>query len=72
MLRAVFIIAYNAAVLRFESEIEDGEYDFLRVLISGIIGCIVGATLLGSLEVLLQNRILRIFMFVGTRDVVNI
>ncbi len=59
VLCAVFIITYDAAVLGFKSEIEGGDYDFLRVLITGVAACIVGATLLGSLEVLLLGRLLR-------------
>jgi len=56
---AVFIITYDAAVLDFKSEVQGGRYDYLRVLLTGIAACIVGAALLGSLEVLFLGRLLR-------------
>jgi adenylate cyclase len=56
---AIFIITYEASVLGFKSEIEGGQYSFLRVLIAGILICVVGATLLGSLEVLYLSQLLR-------------
>ena len=56
---AMFIITYEASVLGFKSEIEGGQYSFLRVLIAGILICIIGATLLGSLEVLYLSKLLR-------------
>jgi adenylate cyclase len=59
VLCTVFIITYDAAVRGFESEIEGGRYDYLRVLLTGIVTCTVGASLLGSLEVLFLGRLLR-------------
>jgi len=56
---AIFITFYDASVLGFESEIEGGHYSFLRVLIASIINCIIGATLLGSLDVLYLSKLLR-------------
>ena len=52
VLCTIFIITYDASVLGFKSEIEGGHYSFLRSLIAGILVTVVGATLLGSLEVL--------------------
>ena len=49
---AIFITFFEASVLGFESEIEGEHYSFLRSLIAVIITCVIGATLLGSLEVL--------------------
>ena len=63
---AVFIITYDAAVLDFQSEIEGGDYDFFRVLLTGIASCFVGASLLGSLEVLYLGRLLRKLPFGST------
>jgi len=56
---AIFITFYDASVLGFKSEIEGEHYSFLRNLIAGIINCIIGATLLGSLEVLYLSKLLR-------------
>jgi hypothetical protein len=56
---AIFITFYDASVLGFESEIEGGHYSFLRSLIAGILACVIGAILLGSLEVLYLGNLLR-------------
>lgn len=56
---AIFIISYEASVLGFKSEIGGGHYSFLRNLITGILVCLVGATLLASLEVLYLGKRLR-------------
>ena len=56
---AIFITFYDASVLGFKSEIEGEHYSFLRNLIFGIINCIIGATLLGSLEVMYLSKLLR-------------
>lgn len=47
---AIFITFYDASVLGFQSEIAGGHYSFLHILMTGIINCIIGATLLGSLD----------------------
>ncbi len=57
---AIFITFYDAAVLGFKSAIEGGHYSFLRHLIAGIINCIIGATLLGSIEVFLYKTVFSI------------
>ena len=56
---AIFITFYDASVLGFRSEIEGEHYSFLRSLIVVIINCIIGASLLGSLEVLYLSKLLR-------------
>ena len=56
---AIFIMCYEASVLGFKSEIGGEHYNFLRNLIIGILVCIVGATLLASLEVLYLGKLLR-------------
>lgn len=56
---AIFIICYEASVLGFKTEIGAGHYSFLRNLIAGILVCVVGATLLASLEVLYLGKRLR-------------
>jgi adenylate cyclase len=56
---AIFITFYDASVLGFKSEIEGEHYSFLRTLIITIINCVIGATLLGSLEVLYLSKLFR-------------
>ena len=56
---ALFITFYDASVLGFKSEIEGEYYSFLRSLIVVIVNCIIGASLLGSLEVLYLSKLLR-------------
>ena len=56
---AIFIICYEASILGFKTEIGVGHYSFLRNLIVGILVCVVGATLLASLEVLYLGKRLR-------------
>ena len=56
---AIFITFYEASVLGFESEIEGGQYSFSRNLFAVILTCVIGATLLGSLEVLYLSKLLR-------------
>ena len=56
---AIFLTFYDASVLGFKSEIEGKHYSFLRNLIATIINCVIGATLLGSLEVLYLSKLLR-------------
>ena len=56
---AIFITFHDSAVLGFKSEIVGGHYSFLRNLIAVIITCAIGATLLGSLEVLYLSKLLR-------------
>jgi len=54
-----FIVFYEAAVLDFNSEIEGGEYSFSLVLVTAALACIVGASLLGSIDVLYLSKLLR-------------
>jgi len=56
---AIFLTFYDASVLGFKSEIKGEHYSFLRNLIATIINCVIGATLLGSLEVLYLSKLLR-------------
>ncbi|UCH66748.1 MAG: adenylate/guanylate cyclase domain-containing protein [Ignavibacterium sp.] len=56
---AIFSVFYDASLLGFTSEVEGEYYSFSRVLISSIITTIIGASILGSLEVLFFGRILR-------------
>jgi adenylate cyclase len=56
---AIFITFYDASVLGFKSEIEGEHYNFLHNLIATIINCVIGATLLGSLEILYLSKLLR-------------
>jgi len=56
---AIFILCYEASVLGFKSEIGGEHYSFLRNLIIGVLVCVIGATLLASLEVLYLGKLLR-------------
>jgi hypothetical protein len=55
----LFITYYDASVLGFKSEIDGGYYSFLQTLITRFINCFIGASILGSLEVLLLGKLLR-------------
>lgn len=55
----IFITYYDASVFGFKSEIDGEYYSFLRTLISSVIICLIGAFILGSLEVLLLGKLLR-------------
>ena len=55
----IFITFYDSAVLGFKSEIEGGHYSFSHNLIAVFLTCAIGATLLGSLEVLYLSKLLR-------------
>jgi adenylate cyclase len=56
---AIFIVFYDASILDFKSEIEGGQYNFFSVLIYSVLVTIIGASILGSLEVLIFSRLLR-------------
>jgi len=56
---AIFITYYDASVSGFRSEIDGQYYNFTRVLISSVINCLIGASILGSLEVLVLGKLLR-------------
>ena len=56
---AIFITFYDGAVIGFKSEIDGEHYNFFRTLIVNILNCMIGASLLGSLEVLYLSKILR-------------
>lgn len=55
----IFITVYDASVMNFKSGIGTENYSFLRNLIVVIIVCAIGASLLGSVEVLCLSRLLR-------------
>jgi adenylate cyclase len=55
----IFIVFYEATLLGFKSEIGGEHYSFLLTLIVAIINCIIGASILGSLDVLFFGRLLR-------------
>ena len=55
----IFITYYDASVLGFRSEIDGEYYSFLFTLITNFINCFIGASILGSLEVLLFSKLLR-------------
>jgi adenylate cyclase len=55
----IFITYYDASVLGYKSEIDGQHYSFIRTLISGVINCFIGASVLGSIEVLILNKLLR-------------
>jgi adenylate cyclase len=55
----IFITYYDASILGFTSEIGGEYYSFSLTLISGIINCLIGATILGTLEVMFLSKILR-------------
>ncbi len=55
----IFITYYDASVSGFRSEIGGEYYSFVRALMTSVIVCFIGATLLGSLEVLVLGKILR-------------
>lgn len=55
----IFIVFYDAAALNFKSEIKGEHYNFIRVLISAVLVTIVGASILGTLEVFVLANLLR-------------
>jgi len=55
----LFIVFYEAAVLGFKSEIEGGEYSFVRIMIIAVLNCLVGASILASIDVLYLGKLLR-------------
>jgi len=55
----IFITYYDASVAGFESEVNGENYSFWLTLITNFINCLIGASLLGSLEVLVLGKILR-------------
>ncbi|MGB5894447.1 MAG: hypothetical protein WBG58_09730, partial [Ignavibacteriaceae bacterium] len=55
----IFIVFYEATLLGFQSEYEGEYYSFPRILVAGILVTIIGASILGSLEVLFFGRLLR-------------
>lgn len=56
---AIFITYYDASVLGFKSEIDGGHFNFLTILIIVVVVCFIGASILGSLEVLVLGKIFR-------------
>jgi hypothetical protein len=55
----IFISFYEASILGFKSGIGGEHYSFLRNLSIGILVTVIGATLLGSLEVFYLSKLLR-------------
>jgi len=55
----IFFAFYNASLLGFKSSVGGEHYNFFTVLITGMITCLIGASILGSLEVLYLSKILR-------------
>jgi adenylate cyclase len=55
----IFIAYYDASVIGFKSEIDGEYYSFVHTLIASVINCLIGATILGSLEVLILGKLLR-------------
>jgi len=56
---AIFITYYDASVLGFKSEIQGGHFDFWNSLFTVVVVCFIGASILGSLEVLALGKIFR-------------
>jgi len=56
---SIFIVFYDASVLGFKSEIEGQYYSFVRVILVSVLVTLFGSSILGSLEVLYLNRVLR-------------
>ena len=59
VLCTIFSACYEASVLDFQSGIGGKHYSFFRNLIIGILVCLIGATLLASVEVLYLGKLLR-------------
>lgn len=55
----IFITFYDASVTGFRSEIAGQYYSFPRVLITAALTCLVGASLLAYLEVMVLGKLLR-------------
>ena len=55
----LFITYYDASVIGFKSEIDGEHYSFFFTLMVNSINCLIGATILGSLEVLVLGKLLR-------------
>jgi adenylate cyclase len=56
----IFIVFYDASVTAFKSEIGDGtDYNFGRLIGVAILSTLAGASILGTLEVLVLNRLFR-------------
>jgi adenylate cyclase len=56
---AIFITFYDSAVLKFKSEITGEPINLWQNLLTVILVTIVGSSLLGTLEVLILNRLFR-------------
>jgi len=56
---AIFITFYDSSVLGFKSEIEGGQSNFWFSLSTVIVTCFIGASILGSLEVLFLSKVFR-------------
>ena len=55
----IFITIYDSAILGFKSEIKGEHYSFTQSLLVSIVNCIIGASILASLEVLYLGKLLR-------------
>ena len=63
---SIFIVIYDASILDFKSEIDGTHYSFIRILIGSVVVTILGASLLGTLEVLYLSKALRKIPFGAT------
>jgi adenylate cyclase len=55
----IFIVLYDASILRFKSEFAGGDYSFPRIFMSALGVTLVGALALGLIEVLYLSDLLR-------------
>jgi adenylate cyclase len=56
---SIFIVFYEATLQGFQSDYKGDYYNFTRILVAAIVVTFIGASLLGSLEVLFFGKLLR-------------
>lgn len=56
---AIFIALYDASVLGFQSEVGGEDYSLIRNMVSAMIVCFLGTSILGSIEVLFFGKLFR-------------
>jgi len=56
---SLFIVLYDSALLGFESEFGGSTYSFLLTLITVVLTTIIGASILGTIDVLYLSKIVR-------------
>jgi len=59
ILCTVLIVIYEGSILGFESEIDGEYYSFYRILFIAVLNCIMGGTILGSIEVFYFSKLFR-------------